>query len=115
MSFRHEKGGAMALDIPDFDLLVSIHRQDPEAFEHFRRHLLREAVAAAPEIYRHSLEQLLVRIEAVRESACDPTDAALAAFRMMRDSVESLQQNWEQVRYAAADMQARMLIDRLRA
>lgn len=104
----------MAMELPDFDVLLSIHKQDPEAFEHFRRHLLREAVNAAPPAHRQTLEELLVRIETARDAAKTPMDAAVSAFRMMSDSMERLQEGWNQAMCAAAGMQAQLLIERMR-
>ncbi|HEY8609209.1 MAG TPA: DUF3135 domain-containing protein [Noviherbaspirillum sp.] len=105
----------MSVDLPDFDALLAIHREDPEAFEHFRRHLLREAVDAAPPAHRQSLEELLVRIEAARASARDPVEAAAIAFRLMRASVERLQDSWDHALLAVSGLQARVAIEQARA
>jgi len=104
----------MNTSLPDFDVLLAIHREDPEALEQFRRHLLREAVDSAPVEHRESLEALLSRIEAARSEARDPVDAASIAFRMMRDSVDRLQQSWGDALHAVSGMQARVLIERMR-
>jgi len=102
-------------NLPDFDVLLAIHREDPEALEQFRRHLLREAVEAAPPMHRKSLEDLLERIEDARAGAHDPVEAASIAFRMMRDSVERLQACWGEALHAVSHMQANVLIERMRA
>lgn len=106
----------MHLDIhlPDFDMLVSLHRDDPEAFEAFRRHLLREAVHAAPPAQRPALELLLSRLEIARTEAATPMDAAIIAFRLMQDSVVQLQYFWQQTQQAAAGLQTSLLIARVR-
>lgn len=104
----------MNTNLPDFDVLLAIHRDDPEALEQFRRHLLREAVDAAPAAHRKSLEELLVRIEESRAAARDPLDAAAIAFRMMRDSVDRLQASWSDALDAVSGMQASVLIERMR-
>lgn len=104
----------MHAEIPDFDVLVALHRHDPEAFETFRTHLLRQAVESAPAIHRPSLERLLTRIEAARKDAQTPKDAALVAFHMMQDSVKELHDGWEQARYAAAGLQTALLLERVR-
>jgi hypothetical protein len=100
--------------VPEFDVLVALHRQDPEAFEAFRRRLLREAVESAPLANRKSLEQLLPRIEAARDGAKTPMDATLGAFRMMQNSLAQLHDGWEQAREAAAELQAAVIIARVR-
>lgn len=106
----------MHLDIrvPDFDTLVSLYRDDPEAFEAFRRHSLRDAVHAAPPAQRPALELLLSRLETARADAATPMDAAIVAFRLMQDSVGQLQCLWQQTQQAAAALQTSLLIARMR-
>lgn len=105
----------MTIRLPDFDVLTALYRQDPEALENFRRHLLRDAVDAAPLAHRPSLEQLLIRIESVRQTAATPMEAAVLAFRMMCESVERLHQGWDHALHSVADLQAALIIERLRA
>ncbi|MFC7514949.1 DUF3135 domain-containing protein [Herbaspirillum sp. GCM10030257] len=104
----------MNVAMPDFDTLVALHRQDPEALEIFRRHLLREAVDTAPAEHRPSLEKLLDRIEVARSSAKDPADAAVIAFRMMQDSMNLLHESWDKAMYEVAGLQTTLLLDRMR-
>ena len=104
----------MSTPLPDFDVLVAMYRNNPEALEDFRRHMLREAVDGAPLQHRASLERLLTQIEIARAGAASPLDAAMIAFRMMQESVERLQDGWEQAREAAAGLQAALIIERLR-
>lgn len=101
--------------LPDFDVLAALHRQDPEALEQFRKHLLREAVDSAPPAHRPSLEQLLICIESERKTATCPMDAAMIAFRMMRDSVERLHHSWGNALHTVAELQTSLLIERLRS
>lgn len=104
----------MNIRLPEFDMLAALHREDPEALEIFRRRVLREAVECAPVAYRPSLEQLLQRIEVAHEAATTPVEAAAIAFRMMGESVERLQEGWEHVRHAVAEMQTAAVIAQLR-
>jgi len=101
--------------LPDFDVLVSMYRHEPEAFEAFRRHVLRQAVEQAPAHHRPSLEQLLERIEEARTSAETPYDAAAGAMQMMQDSVGRLHDAWEEARTAVAGLHAAIIIERVRA
>lgn len=100
--------------LPDFDTLVALHRDSPEAFERLRRQLLTEAVEAAPIQHRPALEKVLVRIEEARRSAATPMDAALIASRMMHESVGSLAVAWKQAQSRLAGLQADLLIERCR-
>lgn len=104
----------MNIRLPEFDMLAALHRDDPEALEIFRRRVLREAVDSAPAAYRSSLEQLLQRIEAAHQAAATPVEAAAVAFRMMGESVERLQDGWEQVRQAVAELHTAALLAQLR-
>lgn len=105
---------SMNTRLPDFNTMVSLHQQDPEAFEHFRHHVLREAVDDAPPSHRALLERLLDRIEAVHVAAATPMDAALAASRMMQESMGELLVSWGKARYAVAGLQTTVLLERFR-
>lgn len=100
--------------LPDFDALVALYKEDPEAFEEFRRHLLLDAVGRAPKEQRPALESVLKQIEAARESASSPIESMLIAFRMMQDSLTRLKNSWENAQYALAELQTALIIERLR-
>lgn len=101
--------------LPDFDTLSRLYKEDPAAFEAFRRHLLRQAVDEAPRRHRPALEELLVCIEANRLRATTPADAALGAFQMMRQSVGQLNAAWQLGLQSIAQLQTESLIRNLRA
>lgn len=105
---------SLGIRLPTFDVLVSLHRQDPEAFEAFRRHLLRDAVNLAPPEQRPALEKLLVRIEETRNAADTPMDAVIAASRMMHESVGKLHDAWSRTQHAVAELQTTLMIERMR-
>lgn len=101
--------------LPDFDTLSRLYKEDPAAFDHFRRHLLRQAVDEAPRRHRPALEELLLCIEANRQRAATPADAALGAFQMMRQSVGQLNAAWQLGMQSLAQMQTETLMTKLRA
>jgi hypothetical protein len=103
-----------SLYFPDFDALVALHRIDPVSFEDVRRSILRAAVDEAPVAHRPALEQLLQRIERARAEAPSPVEAAEGAFRMMCASADRLCDAWEDVRFAVAEWQTAVVIDRVR-
>jgi Protein of unknown function (DUF3135) len=105
---------SLGVRLPDFNVLVALHQHDPEAFEEFRRHVLKEAVDYAPAVHRPALEQLLCRIEEVRAKAETPLDAVMSATRMMQESVMRLQDGWEQARHAVAGLQTALIIEQVR-
>jgi hypothetical protein len=100
--------------LPDFDTLAALHQDDPEAFEHFRRKLLKEALDSAPPDYQPVLQELLGSIERTREAAATPMDAVIAASRAMQDSAGRLVRAWGQARVMVAGWQTALVIERLR-
>jgi hypothetical protein len=107
----------MSIDakLPDFDTLSRLYREDPAAFDAFRRHLLRQAVDDAPRRHRPALEELLLCIEANRQRAATPADAALGAFQMMRHSVTQLNAAWQLGLQSMAQLQSEALMQKLRS
>ena|SRR5690606_39216521 len=96
--------------LPDFDTLMAMYQHDPEAFENYRRRLLREAIDSAPDVHRADLESLLDRIEQARDSAKSPEEAARVAFNMMNDSVQKLSHGWKRAHYMIAGVQTDLAI-----
>ena len=107
----------MSIDakLPDFDTLSRLYKEDPAAFDAFRRHLLRQAVDEAPRRHRPALEELLLCIEANRQRAATPADAALGAFQMMRHSVIQLNAAWQLGLQSMAQLQSEVLMQKLRS
>jgi hypothetical protein len=105
---------SLGIRLPDFDALMALYKEDPQAFEEFRKRLLMDAVGRAPQEQRPALEQVLKQIEAAREAASSPIESMLLAFRMMRDSLIQLRTSWENAQYALAGLQTSLIIERLR-
>lgn len=103
----------MGQNLPEFDTLRALYRDDPEAFENFRRHALREAIDQAPLRHRPALEALLEKMERARQAASSPMEAATVAWHMMSDSVEQLCNAWGETQHAVAGLQTTLLIARL--
>ena len=104
----------MDIRLPEFNALMALHQQDPEAFEEFRRHVLREAVDSAPQAHHASLERLLVRIEEARAAAATPMDAAVAASRMMQQSLGEMLGCWTDLHHVVAGAQTTLILERFR-
>jgi hypothetical protein len=100
--------------LPDFDVLMALYKEDPEAFEEFRTHLLVDAVSRAPREHRPALEAMLKQIEAAREAAATPIESMLIAFKMMQESIVQLRGSWEKAQHALAELQTALIIERLR-
>lgn len=100
--------------LPDIDVLMALHQEDPAAFEALRQQLLREAVERASREQRPALESILLQIEAARATTSSPIESMLLAFKMMQESLAQLQERWGEVQYALAGLQTSLLIERLR-
>ena len=100
--------------LPDFDVLVALYKHDPEAFEDFRRHVLRQAIDSAPLRHRPTLEKLLVSIEESRSRVSTPMEAAALASQMMQESARRLCDAWTDAYEAVAGLQTTLIIERLR-
>lgn len=104
----------MDAKLPDFDTLCQLYRENPEGFESLRRHLLRQAVDEAPPRHRPALEELLLCMDASRQRASTPAEAALDAFQMMRQSVSQLNAAWQHGLQGVAQLQTDALMLKLR-
>jgi len=99
--------------LPDFDELVALNQRDPDAFEQLRKQLLDEAVSAAPEYHRPALARVLERIDSTRRAAATPMESAVAASRLMQESLGTLLVCWKQAQFRMSGLQATTLIDRI--
>jgi hypothetical protein len=104
----------MNTPLPDFDVLVALYQHDPDAFEDFRRHVLREAVDCAPACHRPTLERMLESIEEARGRAATPMEAARIASQLMQDSARRLCEAWIDAHEAVAGLQATLVIEQAR-
>ena len=104
----------MENEIPNFDFLVRLGRENPEGFEAYRRQRLQQAVATASSRNRPALEELLIVIETCRMCARTPMEAAVGAFQLMQQSVSQLQDAWQFGLEAIAQMQSNSLAQRMR-
>lgn len=100
--------------LPDFDALMALHQADPNAYEILRKKLLDECVAGAPLAFQAAARSLLIRIDLVRSQNTDPLEAAMAAARMMIDSVTELQLPMMELLEELASFQTAMLMNRMR-
>lgn len=102
------------IQLPPFDTLVALYRDDPEAFECFRARLFQDVVDSSPEEHRPALRLLLQRIEEERSKAKTPMDGLIISMRMMRESLQQLRKGWQDAHYAVAGLQTKILIESAR-
>ncbi|GAC1411658.1 MAG: hypothetical protein NVSMB6_13130 [Burkholderiaceae bacterium] len=101
--------------LPDFDTLMHLHRRSPDAFEALRIKLLNDCIARSPAIHHATAKRLVVRMEEVRANAKTPLEAAVAAARLMVESMVRLQAPLDALMAESASYQTTMLLNRLRA
>jgi len=104
----------MHTKLPDFDTLSRLYKEDPAAFEALRLYWLRRAIDTASPRQRPALEELLLCIEANRQRAATPIEAAQVAFHMMQQSLSQLNSAWKLDLQNVARQQSDALMQRLR-
>lgn len=77
-------------ELPDFDTLLQLHREDPEALERLRHDLTSELMNKAPDHTRRRLEGLQFRINMELRRAGNPTARFLRLSDMMHESFSEL-------------------------
>ena len=102
-----------SLVLPDFDALVALNQKDPVAYAIFRRNFLQECVGEAPDQYQPMLDDLVWRMDAVRQAASSPHEAAAAAMSMMMDSVGQMRVQLLALQDANAEWSTQVFIAKL--
>lgn len=78
-------------ELPDFDTLMNLAKEDPEALEQLRNQLSQQLIESAPEGVKQRLRGLQFQIDARRNLASNPTAACVSISRMMHESFSRLQ------------------------
>lgn len=99
-----EQDSRNSVELPDFDTMARLAKEDPAAFEAMRKRILRQAIDSAPEAHRPNLEKTLREIEATRASATTPEDAVLRANQAMMDSFNTMNAKMAEAQYALKDL-----------
>lgn len=73
-------------ELPDFDTLMQLHKEDPEALERLRMDLTSELMKRASDHTRRRLEGLQFRINMELRRAGNPTARFLRLSDMMQQS-----------------------------
>jgi hypothetical protein len=76
----------------DFDAWANLAKEDPDAFENLRRHVINRAIHKIPSDQRQKrIQGLQWRIDSLRQTSKTPMAACLKLYDMMWDTV--LQEN----------------------
>jgi hypothetical protein len=78
------------LDLPDFEQLVKLAQEDPEALESLRKNLCEALIQQAPESYQQRLRGLQFKIDMERRRAKTPMAACIKLSSLMQDSFYKL-------------------------
>lgn len=79
-------------DLPDFDTLARMAREDPEALEALRDRLASNLIEGARPEHRRRLRGLQFQIDMERRRAANPLASCLRISQMMQASLLDLQQ-----------------------
>lgn len=79
-----------SLELPDFDQLVKLAQEDPEALEALRKKLCEALIQQAPESYQRRLRGLQFKIDMERRRAKTPMAACVKLSKLMQDSFYKL-------------------------
>ena len=71
----------------DFDAWVELARQDPQAFERKRKHIIETAIQGAPEQKQQRLRCLQWKLDKIRETSRTPMMACLQINRLLMENV----------------------------
>jgi hypothetical protein len=71
----------------DFDAWVKLARQDPQAFEVKRKHLIEKAIQEAPAHKQQRLRCLQWKLDKIRETSRTPMIACLHINRLLWENV----------------------------
>jgi hypothetical protein len=76
--------------LPDFEILLRLAKQDPQALERLRQEHVNTAIESAPEAYRQRLAGLQFQIDGVRRTTKSPMASCIGISKMMHESLNSL-------------------------
>lgn len=71
----------------DFDAWVELARQDPQAFEEKRKHIIEDAIQGAPAHKQQRLRCLQWKLDKIRETSRTPMIACLHINRLLWENV----------------------------
>lgn len=89
--------------MPDFDELMTLALNDPDAFETERQRHIETFLENVPQEKRQRLTGLQWKVDQVRNLAKTPMAACIAISNMMRDSLSKL--NNEQIKLLSVDVE----------
>ena len=80
------------MEMPSFDEMVRLAKNDPAALERMRLQLIEQTIAAAPESCHRRLRGLQFQIDMERRLAGNPMGACIRISKMMHDSLYTMRQ-----------------------
>ena len=80
----------MRYELPDFDTLLGMARNNPDELEQLRRNLTGQVIDSAPEEIKRRLHGLQFQIDARCQSSSNPMSACIKISQMMHDSLSTM-------------------------
>lgn len=92
----------MQKDLPNFDILLDMAKNNPDALERLRIDLCEQVIHDAPESSRRKLRGLQFRIDMERRKAKSAMSACINISGMMHESFERLRESLNQATGSAS-------------
>ena len=81
----------------DFDELLELHQNDPEALEKYRKDIIEELIESSPKEIQQRLRAIIWNIETRMRNMHDPMQRLNYAFSFMWDSLLRLHKEYQQL------------------
>lgn len=86
------------IEIPDFNELMRMAREEPEALALLQQQCTDRLLASAPPESRHRLKGMVFVLDAKRRTTHSPVEACAAMSELMLDRLKVLQANFEDIK-----------------
>ncbi|MFC3852017.1 DUF3135 domain-containing protein [Salinispirillum marinum] len=86
------------IEIPDFNELMRMAREEPEALETMRKEYTEQLLASAPPESLHRLQGMAFVLDAKRRTAHSPAEVCKAMSDLMLERLKVLQANFEDIK-----------------
>ena len=91
------------MDLPSHEVLSQLAREDPQAYEAWRRATIDGFIASAPARIKPRLQGIQFRVESLRRLSRSPLGSTVKVYELMWKSFLSLNHNWQELARAKAE------------
>ena len=83
---------SISKSLPEFDEMVRMAQEDPEALEQLRQEMCEDVITSAPQEYQRKLRGLQFKIDMERRRAKTPMASCIRLSQMMHESFSQLRE-----------------------